>query len=139
MRISHLRTNRKKEIEGVWVDIGDGGSLLIARANNLHYLAKYRVMTKPYWSQIRSAEMPIEKHVEIIQRCTAETVLLNWKGITDIDADGKEVEVPYTTETAFEYLRDISDFRDLVQTISDQQFRFREEEVAAAVGNSSAP
>jgi hypothetical protein len=135
MLINNLKTSRKKELEGVWVDIGEGARVLIARANNLHYLARYRELTKPYWQQIRGQKLDIEKHVEIVTKCVAETVLLGWEGMQEL-VDGKPVDVPYTKEKAFEYLRDVGDFRELIQTIADQQFRFREEEVAHAVGNS---
>lgn len=132
MKIDLLRTSAVKELTGVWVDIGDGGQLLIARANNIKYLARYRELTKPYWSQIRSDTLPLEELARIHVECLAETVLLNWKGIEE---GNPSVDVPYSLAKAIEFLTKIADFRQLVTSIADQQYRFREEELEIAAKN----
>lgn len=131
MHMQTKRTNAVKEVEGVWVDIGDGGRLKIARANNLAYLAMYREKTKPYWDSLNTDTLPLAEHIRIENECMAATILVDWEGIED----GNPAQpVAYSKEKALEFLA-IPDFRELVTRLSRQQYRYRERDLEVAEKN----
>src|SRR5882672_8418097 len=110
MRIESYRTDAKKEIEGAWVDIGDGGRLLIARVNNAKYNARLRELTKPHTREIRLGVFSVEKQQAILVQTLADTILLDWSGIDDKAGN----PVAYTKDQAIKYLSDMPDFREMV-------------------------
>lgn len=134
MKISKFRTDVKKEQEGVWIEIGDGGKLLIARLGNSKYLHRQRELIKPHVRAIRTGSLPIDKQLEILLRNYSETILIGWEGIQD----EKGLEVPYSQQKAYEYLLDLRDFRDMVTELASEQALFSAEELEADVGNSPA-
>ena len=134
MKITQFRTDPKKEQEGVWIDIGDGGRLLIARLGNRKYQARQRELIKPHVRAVRTGSLPIEKQLEILLRNYSENVLMGWEGIQDEAG----VDVPYSPEKAYEYLTELRDFRDMVTEFASEQALYRAEELEADSGNSQA-
>lgn len=131
MKISNFKTDAKAELEGVWVDIGEGGRLKIARAGNANYNQAYRDKSKPHWTAIRAGALPLDELLKITVACMAEFILRGWDGIED-DAGNA---VPYTVETATDYLLTVRDFRELVTNLSEQQSLFRAVAVEDATKN----
>lgn len=107
-------TNEKVEQDGVWVDIGDGSKLLVARMYNPRHTAAMRQALAPY--KRRPNDIVPQ---EILDSMMAKHVLLDWKGITENGED-----VPYSVEKAEEYLA-IKDFRALVVEIAGNMETYR--------------
>lgn len=131
MKISRFATDLNLEENGVWVDLGDGGQLLIARMSNPAYRDRIRILTKPYKRQIRNDSLEEGILDDLIIKAMSETVLLDWKGIED----DKGKPIKYSTKNAYELLRDLRDFRVLVSELSTEQELFRRAETEAE-GNS---
>lgn len=115
-------TNKQLEEEGVWVDIGDGGELKIARDGNPKAMSVMRDLSKPFVSQIRLGKLPQAKADEITIKTMAQTILLDWKGIS---YGGKPLQ--YSVENAIKLLTESEDFRTLVSTLSNDRKTFQQE------------
>jgi hypothetical protein len=131
MKISTFATDLDLEEDGVWIDIGDGGSLLVARLGNPKYREYLRKASKGLRSSIRNKSISEELSDEILLKAMSETILLDWKGIDD--DNGKPIK--YTKETCLKLLTDLRDFRLLVTEIASEQQSFRRE-VTDKEGNS---
>lgn len=114
----------KKEEEGVWEDLGDGGSLLIARVSNKRYNRAYQRIPRGIRRQFENGTLPSSKGDDIVCGLLAGTVLLDFKGIAD---DG--VSIDYSKEAAKELLLRYPDFRELVWQIANEARRFFEDSI----------
>lgn len=131
MKISRFATDLGLEEEGVWVDIGEGAQLKVARVGNPRYRSRVRELSKPYKRQIRADILPEDMSDEIVLRAFSETILLDWKGIEDDNGE----PIPYSHENAYELLKGLRDFRTLVADVAQEQETFRRVE-AEEEGNS---
>jgi hypothetical protein len=131
MKISRFATDLDLEENGVWVDIGEGAELLVARVGNPRYSEAIRKLTKPVRQQLRNDTLPADKMDEIMLKAFSETILLDWKGIED--DNGKPIK--YSTENAYQLMRDLKDFRAIVDEIARAGEAYRKEE-REAEGNS---
>lgn len=126
MKISSFATDLDLEENGVWVDIGDGGSLLIARLGNPRYTKAVREISKPHKALIRNKTISEDLSDELLLKAMAQAILLDWKGIED----DKGKEIKYSKDAAFQLLKDLRDFRNLVTEICQEQAAFRRDELA---------
>ena len=124
-------TDKSKENQGVWVDLGEGARLLIARHGNERFKLRYQELTAPYAAAIRTKTLSEAVAEKILKQILAETILLDWEGIVDDDGN----PVPYSVEKAMEFL-DIPDFRSFVEEMSKEQALYRKELEAQAEKNS---
>lgn len=124
MKISKFATDLTLEEEGVWVDIGEGAKVKVARIGNPKYRARLRELQKPYRRQIRLDTLPEDLNDEIVIRAIADTILLDWSGIED----DKGKAIKYSKDAAFELLKGLRDFRGLIADIALEQQTFRREE-----------
>ncbi len=114
-KLSALRSDSRKETEGVWVEWEHGVSLLIARLNNAGFQSRVRVLTAKHTKAIRAGTFPDEEMEDISRTAMAHHVLLGWKNIED--DEGGDLE--YSQEKALELLSD-PDLRDLYQFVLTQ-------------------
>ena len=56
----------RKELEGIWVEYGDGGELLIARINNPSYNKLFAKLSRPYSRRAQQGNLPEKKSIEIL-------------------------------------------------------------------------
>lgn len=134
MKISAFRTDENLEVEGVWVDIGDGGKVKVARLGNPNHRKVSQALGRPHQAQIRANRLRPEVAEKLGIQATAQAILLDWEGITD--DDGKPV--PYSQGKALDLLTEFKDFRDLVLEIAGEMETFREQEIEESVGNSGS-
>lgn len=131
MDITKFRTDAEKEKKGVWIPIGEGAELLIARWGNPDMIKVSERLMEP--AEIRQAfrhgALSEEKAQEINTEIMAEAILLNWRGLEE---NGKAI--PYSKEKAIELLR-IKDFSGLVTQISKTQENYRAQVHAEGVDN----
>jgi nitric oxide synthase oxygenase domain/subunit len=119
MDISQFKTDIQLEANGVWVDVGKGTKLCVARMYNPRHKDALRAALKPYKRQIQFDAMDDELGDEIVVGIMAQTILLGWEGMTE---NGEAV--PYSYDKAVEFLK-IKDFRDLVIEIASTMESYR--------------
>ena len=124
-----FRTNEKKEIEGIWIQLDDKAAIKVARAGNPKFQRLFQKLTKPYRQAIRTGSLSEDVARKILIECMAETILLDWKGFEE---NGKEIK--YSKEKSIEYLN-IKDFRDFVAQCSEDFSLFKDEEDKQAEKN----
>lgn len=132
-KINAIKTDVRKENEGVWVDFVLGIKLLIARARNPKYLALMQRLVDPHRQEIRSNEMDLEVLNDILKQVRAETVLLDWENIED----DKGITIPYSSEKALEFFKDpeLKDFYTFVVITSENMENFKKNLVKDAEKN----
>jgi hypothetical protein len=102
-------TDENLENNGSYFDIGGGARILVARAGNKKYgkaLTKLVEQNRQILDQAN--DVAESKSDEILISVMAETILLNWEGVSFKGAD-----LPYSLENA-KMLLGIKDFRKLV-------------------------
>ena len=127
---NRFETDKLLEEEGVWVDIGDGGRLKVARRGNRRYRDKLRALTRGRERQLQLNTLPEDIAEDMLCQALACGILLDWDGIEE---DGRKLA--YAQETAVELLRRYADFRVLVETLSDDMAAYRTRELEAAEKN----
>jgi len=128
-------TNPAAEISGVWVTYGSGIRVRVARYNNGNHVIKLAALRKPHWKQLQRQDVEaLTLEAELRTRAIAETVLLDWEGITEDDG----TPIAYSKEKAFEFLNDpaLHDFREFVFTEAMDQAKYRDEAIEDAAKNS---
>ena len=123
-------TNKTFEETGVWVAIGEGGELKIARAGSKKALKYSREVAKPHMAQITYGKLPDDVSDQLTIEVMAECILLDWKNMT---YDGKLL--PYSKENAIKLLTEEQDFRDMVSRISNERKTFQQQIEEAIIKN----
>jgi len=131
--IESIKTDTKKENEGVWADFAEGIELKIARARNSKYAELLRTLVGPVKKDIRNDKLSIKDFAAILLEVRAKTVLLDWRNIED--AEGKTV--PYSPEKAMEYFKDpeLKDFYNFVVAVSENADQYTKDLVEEAGKN----
>jgi hypothetical protein len=125
------KTDADKELNGTWVDIGDGGSVKIARSGNKRYLELFQQKIKPHARAIRTKTLKNEVAEAILIDCMAQAILLDWAGLED---NGQPLK--YSTAEAKRLLTDYKDFRNLITELADDMETFRQEQLEDDEKNS---
>lgn len=126
-------TDKTREIEGSWEEIAEGTRLLVARVNNPEYLKRYRRIPRAIRQQIQNGLMGDEQTDAVICRMLADTILLDWEGLSD---EGRTLS--YSKEKAYEMLRKYPDFRELVWGMANDMSRFKAEDAKETEKNLSS-
>lgn len=131
--IGRVKTDTKKEVEGIWVDFAEGIRLLIARAGNYKYEQLLSSLTEPHLKKIRAGLYDQEKYDKLVKRARSETILLDWE---NIEEDGQTV--PYSPQKALEWFLDpeLKDFYNFVVMKSQDVDSYRKDVEGDSVGNS---
>lgn len=137
MKFSKFKTNTTLENEGVWVDIGDGATIRVARLGNPAYAKFLEKSYKPYRAQLKAGTLPDEIAQTIFHKALSKHVLLDWKGFTEDD----DTPVTYSHDEAYKRLRANKDFALLVTEIASESAAYRDAEIedeATLLGNASS-
>ena len=124
-------TNERLEQDGVWVDLGDGGSVKVARAGNKANRKLLKRLVGPHKAALRSDRLPDDVLEKLTIECMARTILLDWRGIEE--DDGKNVE--YSVENAIRLLTAYKDFRDQIAASSADLALYQDAAEEAAAKN----
>lgn len=121
------------EVEGVWVELGDGAEVRVARLNNARHNKVLDRLRRPYRNH---RNIPDDVNEKIATQAMAEAILLDWKGIEDRDGN----PISYSTEKAIELLSDpaMKNFRNRVAYIALEEESFRKASLDAAAKNSGS-
>ncbi len=129
-------TDMKKETEGFWHPINKKISFLLARAGgaNLNFSKALEKKTRPHRGRggaFEGEEVDVELATELMKEAFAETIILDWKGITD--KTGKPVA--YSAKAAVKLLKALPDLFTDLRDVAGKAANFRVEEIKADVGN----
>lgn len=135
MDLKNFRTDLVKENEGVWIELGDGAAIKIARLNNPAFVAKFRDMPKHQAASLRRGTIDDDELDRIFVEALVDAVLLDWRGM---DENGSPLT--YSKVTAIRVLSDptYKDFRDLIVDEARNVENFREEMLEDTAKNSSS-
>lgn len=131
LKISTFKTNAASEQEGVWVDIGSGAKIKVARMNNFAYEDEIRRLGKPHLRAIRLGTLDHETLEKITIKAFSLHILKDWHGLDD--DDGKPI--PFSPEKAEELMTEHRDFYRMVQEFANEQDLYRKAETEDAEGN----
>ncbi|MCP4377728.1 MAG: hypothetical protein GY794_16320 [bacterium] len=121
--LDQFSTDKELELNGVWVEIGDGTTLCVARLYNDRYSEALRGAMKPHKRQVMDNESSLEIMIDV----EARTVLIGWEGVTETDSASAKTGVAYSIEKAKEYLH-VRDFRKLVLEIAGSMETYKSQE-----------
>jgi hypothetical protein len=124
-------TSAKLEVEGVVVDLGDGGWVKVARAGNPENRKMLKRLIAPHKAALRSDRLPDDVLEKLTIKAMSETILLDWGGLED---EGKPLPA-YTKEQGVAYLTKYKDFRDQIAVFSADLALYQEASTEAAAGN----
>jgi len=127
--------DKTKATEGVWVELGNGAAIKVARAKNPKVNAFLQKELAPYRQQIQIGTLDPAILEDITYKAVAKHILLDWRGILSTERK----EIPYSVETAEQFLRDMPDFAELVDQHSGNIANFRDSVIEDTSGKSSPP
>lgn len=123
----------EKEQDGIWLDYGEIGSILVARAggSNKKFAKMLDQRARPYKRQMKKETMQEDVANRLMIEVFADTIILGWKGIRDRAGD----EMEYTRENVIKLFMDLP---ELFADVSEQSMamgNFQHEEVEEASKN----
>lgn len=131
-------TDFTKENEGFWYTANqkEGISFLLARAGgaNLKFAKAMEKKTRPHRGRggaFEDDKVDIEMATEIMVEAFAETIILDWKGITD----RKGKKIAFSPATAIKILKDLPDLAVELREASGKIANYQIEGVKEDVGN----
>lgn len=124
---------------GVWltIDLEDGGQPLefllasLGRANRKWASEASRVY-RHHKRKIEAGLMSDEESIERSLRVFCNTVLLDWRGVTDED----DQPIPYSSEEGYKLLSECDRLYDYLLEESQEISNFQDSETAKTVGKS---
>ena len=117
--IGKFDTNKQES--GVWMEYG-GSDFLVAYTGT-RFTKTLNRLRKPYEKQIQRNTIDPETLSGLYQTAIAETVLLDWKGVFDMEGN----EVPYSVEMAKEALSGDPEFMSWVTEVSTEIGNYEKE------------
>lgn len=127
--ITRLKTDRKKEDGGVWIEAGEGLRLKIARIGNKNYEKFILEQQGPFARRVGRSSM--EEMQDRIRDAIAHTVLLGWENL--VDEHG--VEISFSPSKALELFISTPEFYRIVSEYASDIEMFREGSKAEAAKN----
>jgi hypothetical protein len=132
--LSELTMDPVKSVEGVWVGWEVGIKLLIARDGN----PKHRTLAKrrldPHGKDIANGTMDKDVLENIVKEVAAQTILLDWKNVTDPETDEPIAYSPEEGVKAFN-TEGLERFYEFVIAASKNIARYRRDRIKDVVGN----
>lgn len=125
-----FEVDSRKEIDGVWQELGNGAAILVARLGNPNFRKAYNRIPNATRKMIENETLENDVGNKIYAGVIADTVLLDWKNIL---LDGKQFK--YTRENAIKVLLDYPQFQNLVLELSQSLELFRTEELEEKAKN----
>ncbi len=117
--------DKKSSEDGKWFNLEHGGRAQVARMGCPKYKASVQRLQRPNSALLRSTLDTSEVLDNIVVEAMAETILLDWEGIT---VDGEVVE--HSKDNAMMLLREYPDFREAISAISVERKNFMPEDIA---------
>lgn len=134
MKLSLLRTDLKKAVNGVWHDYGAGVRFLVGMAGNTESVKLARRLIEQHQLAIQTESLKPEDLETINVKVQAQTIFLGWEGVDEDDGS----PMKYSAARAEEILRDpqYEEVQRAIARMSNQLHMYRVRAEEAATGNS---
>jgi len=126
-----LGSNEVAEVEGVWIPLGDGGSIKVARLGNKEAQAAYRKIPREMRRLIETGKMDNKQAINFLASFLSGNILKDWKGLVD---KGKSLP-KYSPEEGAKMMKKYRRFREKVWELSAEDDNFNVDEVEQDVKN----
>lgn len=123
-------TNRRAEEAGVWVDLGQGARVKVARDTSPAYRKRLQDVIRPYRGAIAANALDDRQAHALFAEAAAGTLLLDWDGI---EIDGKPV--PFSVAAAEQLMEEVPDFYKAIKSFAEDAALYREQHEAAEAKN----
>lgn len=130
MNLDDFVTDKAKEENGVWMDMGGGAESLIARWGNPKMSKALQKFSNSHRAQIKAGTLPDSYNEQRMAEIMADTVFLAFRG--DWTQKGKPISD--SRKTRIEMLK-LRDFLELIAGMSQEQAAYKADADAEAVGN----
>lgn len=111
--LKYLRNDKEATQDGVWVDMGGGAEFKLASTHSAKFTKAFQTAMKPYTKTHR--QVPEAEQERIMNRCVANHILLDWKGVFDgEDKNGEGIPLPYSMENALTLLTEMDWVRESI-------------------------
>ena len=129
-----FETDSSLEREGFWYKVSENTGFLLARAggHNTRFVKALEVKTRPYRRQIENGTLDGELGNELLRDAFAETVILDWTGVSD--RNGKAVK--FSPKAAAALLKELPDLFADLQEAASKSANFRKGGIEEDAGNS---
>lgn len=136
MKLTAFGQDVEKAENGVWVDLGEGCRVKVARSGSARSERMLKKLTAPHQRAIQMGSIPDALLERLNAEHTSKAILLDWEGLQD--ADG--TEIPFSQAKAFEILSnpEYRDFKDQVLYLAREAETFRKQQIDETVGKSQA-
>lgn len=128
---SQFETDKKLEVEGIWIDFGDYRWLCRrAGGSNTKFKEAFARETKKVRQVMDIEDIPDHRGREILYKTFADTVVLDWEGKGMVGRDGKPL--PFNRDNVVMIFENMPDFYDrLRQRLMDHQLFLKDIEEAS--------
>lgn len=116
-------TDEKKELEGVWEPVGGDAELLIAAWNNPAFDKLFSNQPRQVRRRIDRGKMSDEEDRKIMIQIVVDTILLDWKNLTD---GGKTVK--YTRDNAVSMMTKYPKFYREIVVLANDESRYQHDD-----------
>lgn len=123
-------TNRRAEEAGVWVDLGQGARVKVARDTSPAYRKRLQDVIRPYRGAIAANALDDRQAHALFAEAAAGTLLLDWDGI---EIDGKPV--PFSVAAAEQLMEEVPDFYKTIKSFAEDAALYREQHEDAEAKN----
>lgn len=130
MELKNFKTDKDKEEKGVWEELGDGCSVLIARHGNPAMLKAYSKYPRLLRQRLENGQADDEESASILSKVVADTILLDWKGLKE---DGKEIA--YSKEECVRVLTEYPDVRAMILEMAQEAHLYHSKSVSKTAKN----
>lgn len=122
---SVFANDTSREQQGVTINLGETGSIQVARAggSNVRFEKRLAELTKDHRRAIQNGLMDEKQAKQILAQVFAETVVIGWSNLTDQAGQ----PLPFTVDNAKKLLVDLPDLFTLIQQTAQDQTLFRQE------------
>ncbi len=124
--LKEFTADETKELEGIWVyfDVEETQGLLIAEAWNENFMKAFRKFPRGFQNRARMGTLDTKTDRRVWHKLLAETVLLDWKGISDEDKTLK-----YDPKIAAEKMTKYKKFLKFVWDTASEESLYMKEQI----------
>lgn len=121
-----FETDAGKETDGIVLDYGEMGSIMISRAGgaNKKFAKSLEFRSRPYKRQIDKGTMDNDTAVKLMAEVFADTIVIGWVGIND--REGNPIE--FNKENCVKLFIDLPELFADVQDASTSIANFQQEQ-----------
>lgn len=128
-----FKSDVERERSGIWLDYGDAGEFLVARAGgaNKAYEKALNRISKPHRRAIEAEAIDNDKAFDLMKQAFAEAIVMDWRGVTDEQGN----PIPFSKEKCLWLLRELDDLFHALREDAHKAALYRASLREEAAGN----